>query len=331
MSIYVQTVIDNCQALLDAENSDRYLFDNDFKPAINDTQRWLVLLYNKIFGLNQISEESLKELISIRCFKASNYSRISVSGKGLYYTVILNGVVVDNLNGTVRLTCATAHYFALYDYITIYDTTNYDGNYRIEHIYSATKLDITATYVAETISSPSRVTSIVEKIWRVLAVYPEIETTPASPTLPADANESAYLPSVAMRRPLKSATRLTLNEWAEKQQNPLMPGSNLMTNDDLVQYGYLNFADYNVGAYSLLDVDYELEIAPDRAGEVIALAYLRLPRDIVAETDYLPFPENLTSLVVAKTINFISIKEDDRENLYKISENEVNKFVQLLT
>lgn len=75
MSIYVQDVIDNCLSLLDAENSDRYRFESDFKPAINDTQKWLVLLYNKIFGLNQVSEESLKELISIRCFKASNYSR----------------------------------------------------------------------------------------------------------------------------------------------------------------------------------------------------------------------------------------------------------------
>lgn len=330
MSIYVQDVIDNCLSLLDAENSDRYRFESDFKPAINDTQKWLVLLYNKIFGLNQVSEESLKELISIRCFKASNYSRISMSGKGLYNTVTLNGPAVDNGDGTVRIPCATAHGFSLYDYVTIVGT-NYAGEYRIVNINSTTTFDITKTYVAETLTAPNYVRSTIEKIWRVIAVYPEIETIPTNPTLPADADESAYLSSVAMRKPLKSATRLTLNEWAEKQRNPLLPGSDLIINDDLIQYGYLNFADYNVGAYSLLDVDYELEIAPDRAGEVIGLAYLRLPRDIIAETDYLPFPENLTSLVVAKTINFISIKEDDKENLYKISENEVNKFVQLLT
>jgi len=330
MSIYVQDVIDNCQALLDAENSDRYLFENDFKPAINDTQRWLVLLYNKIFGLNQVSEESLKELISIRCFKASNYSRIAFSAKGLYNSAILNGPAIDNGDGTVRITCATAHGFSLYDYITIVGT-NYAGEYQIKNINSTKTFDIVKTYIAETLTAPNYVRSIIEKIWRLLAIYPEIETIPTSPTLPADSDESAYLPNIAMRRPLKSATRLTLNEWAEKQRNPLIPGSDLLTNDDFVQYGYLNFADYNVGAYSLLDVDYEIEISPDRAGEVIALAFLRLPRDIIAETDYLPFPENLTSLVVAKTINFISIKEDDKENLYKISENEINKFVQLLT
>ena len=48
--IAVQTVVDRMKSVLDAEGSDRYLFDQDFKPAINSAIDWLVAVFNAAFS-----------------------------------------------------------------------------------------------------------------------------------------------------------------------------------------------------------------------------------------------------------------------------------------
>ncbi len=74
--ISVQTVVDRMTSVLDAEGSDRYLFDQDFKPAINSSVEWLVAVFNAAFGQKKLSEENLIDLIRIRIFQASSFSRI---------------------------------------------------------------------------------------------------------------------------------------------------------------------------------------------------------------------------------------------------------------
>lgn len=76
MPILVQKIVDRLRADLDAEGSDRYLFDQDFKPAINKAQEWLVSAFNIIFGDKKMSEENLRELTFVRIWVASTFSRI---------------------------------------------------------------------------------------------------------------------------------------------------------------------------------------------------------------------------------------------------------------
>lgn len=76
--IQAQTIQNRCLALLDAEGSDRYLFDPDFKPAINIVQDWVVSLFNKAFAENKISPESLRDLTRTDVFKASSASRVQL-------------------------------------------------------------------------------------------------------------------------------------------------------------------------------------------------------------------------------------------------------------
>lgn len=75
--IIAQTIVDRIKASLDAENSDRYLFDQDFKPAINFSQEWLVAAFNAAFGAKKLSEESLRELTKIKVWQANDFSRIA--------------------------------------------------------------------------------------------------------------------------------------------------------------------------------------------------------------------------------------------------------------
>ena len=61
---------------LDAEGSDRYLFDQDFKPAINSTLDWLVILFNSAFADKKLSEEDLRDLTTTNIWHASAFARI---------------------------------------------------------------------------------------------------------------------------------------------------------------------------------------------------------------------------------------------------------------
>lgn len=76
--IPVQTIVDRCNFALDAEGSGRYLFDQDFKPAINSSIEWLVAVFNRVFADKKLSEENLRELIKTRVFLASDFSRLNL-------------------------------------------------------------------------------------------------------------------------------------------------------------------------------------------------------------------------------------------------------------
>lgn len=76
--ISVQTVIERIASVLDAEDSDRYTFERDFKPAINSSVEWLQAVFNKAFAEKKLSEEDLKELIKVVVFQTSQFSRINL-------------------------------------------------------------------------------------------------------------------------------------------------------------------------------------------------------------------------------------------------------------
>jgi len=341
MPIPVSLIIDQCNALLDAEDSDRYTFDEDYKLAINNTQKWLVSLFHRIYG-SKFSEEALKELIKVGVFKASNYSRISITNNPnaptIFWQYNIDAVAAVNVATGVAIVI-TGQKFIRGDVVTILGTTNYDGTWEIVGSFG-NNIIIDATYVAEVFAGTEIVT-LVHRVWSILSVYPEITTIPAvPPTLPADSDRSYFCGAldgatteVAVDSFLKSATRLTIEEWVEKERNPLVPGSSLIANAELKEYAYLNLINYNPNrAYTAVSqIDVEIEISPDRANELIGIVYLIIPEDISLESDTIPFPESIFDLVINKVINFISIKEDDRVNLYEITEREIAEVVNILT
>lgn len=74
--ISVQTVIERLESVLDAEGSDRYTFEEDYKPAINSAVEWLQAVFNKAFADKKLTEEDLKELVKVVIFQTSQFSRI---------------------------------------------------------------------------------------------------------------------------------------------------------------------------------------------------------------------------------------------------------------
>lgn len=90
MPITVQSVIDEVASALDAEGSDRYLFDQDYKPAINYSIEWIVSVFNAAFGEKKISPEALRELIKTSVWKANKYSRVALKTQdiGDFWTIV---------------------------------------------------------------------------------------------------------------------------------------------------------------------------------------------------------------------------------------------------
>lgn len=85
--ISVQTVVDRMNAALDAENSDRYTFDQDFRPAINSSVEWLQAVFNKAFSEKKLTEENLRDLIKKVVYQTNSFSRINFNENDLGFKI----------------------------------------------------------------------------------------------------------------------------------------------------------------------------------------------------------------------------------------------------
>lgn len=77
--IQVQSLRDQLAFALDAEGSDHYLFDQDYKPAINAAVKWLTNVVNSTLGKHKISEEFFRDLTYSGVFKTDDCSRVSLN------------------------------------------------------------------------------------------------------------------------------------------------------------------------------------------------------------------------------------------------------------
>lgn len=81
--ISVQSVVTRIESILDAEGSDRYTFNQDYRPAINSSVEWLQAVFNKAFADKKLTEENLKELIRVVVYQTNAYSRVVLDDPNL--------------------------------------------------------------------------------------------------------------------------------------------------------------------------------------------------------------------------------------------------------
>jgi hypothetical protein len=75
--ILAQEVINRCNFKLDAEGSQRYLWNEDFMPGINTAVDWIIDVVNTTMSDKKFSEEIFRELTKVKVFRASRFSRFS--------------------------------------------------------------------------------------------------------------------------------------------------------------------------------------------------------------------------------------------------------------
>lgn len=85
--ISVQSLVDRMESLLDAEGSDRYTFQNDYKPAITSSVEWLQSVFNKAFADKKLSEENLQDLIRSVVYQTNSFSRVKLDATNLGFKV----------------------------------------------------------------------------------------------------------------------------------------------------------------------------------------------------------------------------------------------------
>jgi hypothetical protein len=92
--IQASEVVQRINAALDAEDSDRYIFDLDHKPAINDAIVWMTTLFGSALETKKIGPENLRELIYSSIFQPNKYGRIAIDpnelNREVFYIVSVN-------------------------------------------------------------------------------------------------------------------------------------------------------------------------------------------------------------------------------------------------
>lgn len=81
--INTSEIVSSLNAALDAEGSDHYRFEQDYRPAINYAIDYIVTLFNKAFADNKLTEENLRELIKIELYRASKNSTLTFTQEEL--------------------------------------------------------------------------------------------------------------------------------------------------------------------------------------------------------------------------------------------------------
>jgi len=77
MPILNQEIHNRCLSFLDAEGSDRYLWEQDTKPALKGAIETVVGLFNAAFAENKLTPENLRELVKIKVWQTNSFSRVS--------------------------------------------------------------------------------------------------------------------------------------------------------------------------------------------------------------------------------------------------------------
>tara|TARA_R110000772_G_scaffold1095_2_gene3866 strand:- start:5776 stop:6534 length:759 start_codon:yes stop_codon:yes gene_type:complete len=85
--IAVTEVVSRLDSVLDAESSDRYTFNQDFKQAINYAVEWIQSVLNRAYSENKLTEENLGELTRVSVFQTNAYSRFKMDPTQMGHSV----------------------------------------------------------------------------------------------------------------------------------------------------------------------------------------------------------------------------------------------------
>jgi len=89
MPISVQNIVDRVKSALDADGQgDYYLFDQDFKPAINYAIDFVVSQINHNLEQKKFSGEILRELMRTRVYQTSAYSRVQFDASDNVWSIL---------------------------------------------------------------------------------------------------------------------------------------------------------------------------------------------------------------------------------------------------
>lgn len=170
------------------------------------------------------------------------------------------------------------------------------------------------------------------KLWTVIAVYPEFQSSARQVILPDTvATHSSIRQDIRFVSPLKAAKRYTQSQWADMKLDKFAPGSPLMTNEKLKEYGYL-FGTRAIGDGS--NQENMLSVVGVTPGQpkLVAVSYLKVPNTVPEMPDLendplyastsLEWPDSILELLLSVSANIITVKQGDGSTLNGLSAQE---------
>jgi hypothetical protein len=168
------------------------------------------------------------------------------------------------------------------------------------------------------------------KIWTVVGVHPEFYHQGGSAPLPVtimNPLKSFRKTSAIFKGAIKSAARSTQEKRARNTLNKFQPGNTALTGG-LKEYGYF----FGSTARNTINpqVGRVITIFPHTPQTFthVAISYLKVPRDVVAITDTMEWPESMLQLIVSMALRQIAYKQGDRTDLSTLSTQESSMLLQ---
>jgi hypothetical protein len=168
------------------------------------------------------------------------------------------------------------------------------------------------------------------EIWTITSIYPlPVTNQGASSATPTDKSESQFRGDLSFVSSNYSCKRLTLEEWNTNALNIFTPGNDLLKGG-LQDYAYLDPNDYTSTSYTGNPAQIEYTIRPAIPNGLVAVGYVKYPKQVALISDSIEFPQLLTDLIVDLSLSKISFKQGDQTSLYGVTSQYINRLVSLI-
>jgi len=199
-----------------------------------------------------------------------------------------------------------------------YLTTVFSAGFERKKIFPETLTELTkVALLSVTGTGQTRkvdVTTIYPNMWTIFGVEPN----PITAGDPAAFSETRN----------KMATRLTIEEWNDKAEDPFSPGTTIGIPNTFIRTAYTG-----PGAYFEADHQY-IFIRPGSVFEgespKVVIWYLLRPTVVVSGATVLAFPVSLFGWLVTKTLNYLSMQHGPESKYGPVTEKELMSLIGLI-
>lgn len=177
------------------------------------------------------------------------------------------------------------------------------------------------------------------KMLSVVAVMPDPEFLPGVNTTPVALGfpyTSLLRTNLSFYKSRYNAKRITIEQADEARLNIFMPGNEIVTDVDKIEYAWMSIANYESTTYDVADP--ELQITPVvptsrwfTTGRYVAVDYIRSPERITnVGSSIIYLPDVLKNMFVSMMLYYIAEKQGDRTNLRGTAEQDVASQMKLI-
>lgn len=314
MPISIQSVCERAASFLDANsitqfgaaNGDFYIFDNDYKPAINYAIDRIVEIITGRLGSNKFSEEALRELTQVWCFQTSSYSRVAIPNTVWSIVSVMHEPITVPASPTINVVAAdVSQYRPDVYYVSSLNTAKRLSSEK----YSDGRNSVfSPAFVGETRNLGQ-------------AAYKQMTGYNSSVEIPYDNLIGAFVLGENLTDTTSGATAVILADTGTVLTVNFIIGA-FADNDALLGASGAT-ADVNTPLGYPITVPMEIEISPAKNKKIVGLEIVKYPTKATVQGGYLDFPATLTDIIVNLTLLGMARKQGDGTTLFSVSMNDV--------